>query len=258
MADRLTEGRKPRMPDADSSPARDDRSAAEAGEKKTEAEGETPVIGRPRPPPPALTVAISGRLAAPVRLARRRQFVMNAVGIAILAGVVVALAIAVDRFAGLGRLTALAEAFAVGGLLAVGAVLRRRPLELGAGVLARGPKGGLALWTSCVGVFLFVSSLFREAAEGAVYGLGLVRSDPAAELASWIVLALAKPHGPGPGAWVSLEGVNAAGLFGFPEDLKIALAALRPRGWVEVDATRYPPLVRLPEGAGDPLGELAG
>ncbi len=103
-----------------------------------------------------------------------------------------------------------------------------------------------------------VRQTLQGKAEGAVFGLGIVRSDPAAELASWIVLALSEPHGPGPGVWVSLEGVNAAGLFGFPEDLKIALSALRSCGWAEMDASRYPPLVRLPEGAGDPMGELTG
>ncbi len=246
------------MADGDSTAARDDLPAAEGDEKEAGAEGQTPVIGRPTPPPPALTVAISGRLALPVRSARRRQFARNALGIAALACGAVALAVAMDRFSALGRATALAEAFVAGGLLAAGSVLRRRPLELGAGIFARGPKGGLALRYSLMGVFLFVSSLFREAAEGAVFGLGIVRSDPAAELASWIVLALSKPHGPGPDVWVSLEGVNAAGLFGFPEDLKIALSALRSCGWAEMNASRYPPLVRLPEGAGDPMGELTG
>lgn len=246
------------MADGDSTAARDDRSGAGDGEEEDGAEGQTFVIGRPTPPPPALTVAISGRLTLPVRSARRRQFALNVFGIAALVSGAVALAVAVDRFTALGRAAALTEAFVAGGLLAAGSVLRRRPLELGAGVLARGPKGGLALRYGLMGVFLFVSSLFREAAEGAVYGLGIVRSDAAAELASWIVLALSQPHGPGPGVWVSLEGVNAAGLFGLPEDLKIALSALRSCGWAEVDASRYPPLVRLPEGARDPMGELTG
>jgi hypothetical protein len=215
-----------------------------------------PVIGKPTPPPPALTVAISDRFASPVRAARRRQLAAGLLGVAGVVVGAVALAAAVGRLTGLGRAMALAEAFVVGGLLAAGSVLRRRPLELGAGVVARDAKGGVALRTSCMGVFLFVSSLFREAAEGAVYGLGLAPSDPAAELAAWMALALAKPHGPGPGVWVSLEGVNAAGLFRFPEDLKVALSALRSRGWIEADDSRYPPLARIPEGAGDVMADL--
>lgn len=215
-----------------------------------------PVIGKPTPPPPALTVAISERFASLVRTARRRQLALGLLGVAgVVVGAVV-LAVVVGRFTGLGRAMALAEAFVVGGLLAAGSILRRRPLELGAGVVARDANGGLALRTSCMGVFLFISSLFREAAEGAVYGLGLAPSDPAAELAAWIALALSKPHGPGPGVWVSLGGVNAAGLFGFPEDLKVALSALRSRGWVEADDSRYPPLARLPDAAGDVMSEL--
>lgn len=231
------------------SPEEDGGAAKDAKTEKTP--GEPGVIGKPTPPPPALTVAISEGLASPVRSARRRQFASNTLAVFCLVAGAVALAVAVDRFTGGGRAMALAEAFVVGGLLAAGSVLRRRPLELGAGVIARGTRGRLAPGASLMGVFLFVSSLFREAAESAVYGLRIVRTDPAAELAAWIVLALSKPNGPGPGVWVSLEGVNAAGLFGFPEDLKVALSALRSRGWVEVDASRYPPLARLPEGAGD-------
>ena len=59
---------------------------------------------------------------------------------------------------------AFGEALVVGGLLAAGSVARRRPLELGSGLLARAERGGLALGASLTGAFLFVSSLFREGA----------------------------------------------------------------------------------------------
>ncbi len=208
-----------------------------------------PVIGRPSAPPQALAVAVSDRLADAVRASRRRQFTGGALvilgGVLAAGGVIVIAAFA----AGAAYAAVVAVIFVFGASLALGTVLRPRRLELGRGLVARGPGGGVSPLACLRGALLLASSTFHEAFEGFAYGSGLIRHDPAVELAAWIVLALAPPHGPGPGVWSSLEGVDEAGVFSLPGDFRPALGALESRGWVEVDRGRYPPRVRLePEG----------
>jgi len=217
-----------------------------------------PVIGTHSAPPPALVVAVSSRLADGVRSARRRQFVTHAFGILGTLCGAAALAAAVHALAGAGRAAVLAETGACGVLLVLGAVMRRRPLELGWGLVARDASGRVRVFDSLRGWMVLVASAFREAAEGFVYGTGLGRSDPAAELAAWVILALSPPHGPPQGTWVSLEGVCAAGLFSLPEDMKPATRALVSRGWVELDRSVYPPRVRLTRSGGEFVEGLAG
>jgi hypothetical protein len=221
-------------------------------------EAAEPVIGKPTAPPQALVVAISDRMAARVRSARRRQFARNTASLFACGVAAVVIAHLAELVLGAGRGVAVAEILVFGSLLALGALVRRRPLELGAGVLARDRKGRFSAAASIQGGLLLVSSAFREAVEGLLHGTGLIRTDPASELASWVVLALSPPHGPGPGTWVSLGGVGAAGLFSLPEDLRVALCALRAAGLVEVDRGRYPPRVRLAEGAQPSSAELLG
>jgi hypothetical protein len=155
--------------------------------------------------------------------------------------VVVVLAASADAV----RQASFAVGLAAGASLFVGALVRPRPLEIGSGLIARGEKGQL-LPVACVrGALVLPPAAVREFVEGFLYGTGFIRQDPAVELAAWIILALVPPHGPGPGAWVSLEGVNGAGIHSLPEDLKAALGALGAKGWVSVNRKCYPPLVRL-------------
>jgi len=203
-----------------------------------------PTIGAPTPPPAAVVVAVGGRFAAVLRSARRRQFLRSAGVLIVIAGVAVG-AIALAAPAGATRQALVMIGLATGASLFVGALVRPRPLELGAGLLARGKRGGVSPGACARGLLVLLPTAVRELVEGGLYGVGLIRHDPAAELAAWIVLALAPPHGPGAGEWVSLEGVSAAGLHSLPEDLRAALGGLSVRGWVSVDRKRYPPLVRL-------------
>lgn len=204
----------------------------------------TPTIGAPTPPPAAVVVAVGERFAAAVRSARRRQLLGSAgLLVAIVGAGVVAIALA--NRAGAARQAVVIVGLAVGVSLFVGALVRPRPLELGTGLLSREAGGRVSPVACARGALVLLPITMRELVEGSLYGAGLIRHDPAAELAAWIVLALAPPHGPGAGTWVSLEGVSAAGLHSLPEDLKAALRALAARGWVSVDRKRYPPLVRL-------------
>jgi len=202
------------------------------------------VIGTPTPPPAAVVVAVGRRFASAVRSARRRR----AVGSAAILAAIIAAGIAAIASAAPGeatrRMSVLVGVMA-GASLFVGALVRPRPLEIGLGLIARGGKGRLSPVACLRGALVLMPAAVRELVEGFLYGVGIIRQDPACELAAWIILALAPPHGPGPGVWVSLDGVSAAGLHSLPEDLRVALHALAARGWVGVDRKRYPPLVRL-------------
>ncbi len=203
-----------------------------------------PTIGAPTPPPAAVVVAVGGRFAAILRSARRRQFLRSAAVLIVIAGAAAGV-IALAAPTGAMRQVVVIVGLATGTSLFVGALVRPRPLELGAGLLARGARGGVSPGACLRGLLVLLPTAVREFVEGCLYGTGLVQQDPAAELAAWIVLALAPPHGPGAGEWVSLEGVSAAGLHSLPEDLRAALGGLGSRGWVSVDRKRYPPRVRL-------------
>jgi len=203
------------------------------------------VIGMPSPPPPALVVALSGQLTETVRRARLKQFVRNTLGILLGTVLAATAALLASRFCGNGRNVAFAEAAVLGVLLVLGVLMRRRPLELGTGIISRTGKGGLAIGSSLRGLALLVPGAFREAAEGLIYALGLMSSDPSAELASWLILALTPPHGPEAGTWVSLKGLSAAGFFSLPEDLRAAIRALSAKGCIEADRSIYPPRVRM-------------
>ncbi|MHC5055010.1 MAG: hypothetical protein ACYTKD_09880 [Planctomycetota bacterium] len=207
-------------------------------------ETDVPVIGAATPPPAAVVVAVGARFAAAVRSARRRQLVGRAAILVAIVGAGVA-AIALAGPAGAARQATVLVGLAAGVSLFVGALVRPRPLELGAGPLARGGGGRVSPVACARAVLVLLPTVVRELLEGLLYGAGLIRHDPAAELAAWILLALAPPHGPGVGTWVSLEGVSAAGLHSLPEDLRAAVRALAARGWVTADRKRYPPLVRL-------------
>jgi hypothetical protein len=203
-------------------------------------------------------VAVSERLAGIVRDARRRQLRRSAVAIAGGAAVAVAAAGIAGLLFGCARNVAVFEAAAFGALLALGAFLRPRQLETGSGIAARDAGGKLAPAACARGVLILIPNAFRDLVEGVMYAPGFAKADPAAELAAWIALALSEPHGPGPGVWVSLEGVGAAGLFNLPEELGPALAGLRRKGWIEVDRSRYPPLVRLLDGGREFVEGLVG
>lgn len=215
-----------------------------------------PVIGKPAAPPQALVVAVSDRFAGMVRAARlgrffRSMLVLAAI-LALAAGVVVAAGITADA----ARPTVLIEGVVFGALLFLGAVVQPRPLEVGSGLSARNPEGRIAPLEAVRGAVLVVPAALRGVVEGLLYGTRLLRHDPGADLAAWIVLALAPPHGPGAGEWVSLEGVGAAGLYSLPEDLKPALGALRSRGWIAVDRGCYPPRARLEQAGREFVREL--
>jgi len=202
------------------------------------------VIGTPSPPPAAVVVAVGGKFSSAVRSARRRR----AIGSAAILAVIIAAGIAAIALAGPGEATrrmSVLVGVAVGVSLFVGALVRPRPLEIGVGMIARGDKGRPSPVACLRGALVLMPTAVRELVEGTLYGAGIIRQDPACELAAWIILALAPPHGPGPEVWVSLDGVSAAGLHSLPEDLRVALHALAARGWVGVDRKRYPPLVRL-------------
>jgi hypothetical protein len=207
-------------------------------------ETDVPVIGTATPPPAAVVVAVGARFAAAVRSARRRQLLGSAAVLAAIVGAGIAAIALADRWGALRQGTVIVG-LAIGVSLFVGALVRPRPLELGAGLLARGRRGHVSPVACARAALVLLPTAVRALLEGFLYGTGLVRHDPAAELAAWILLALAPPHGPGVGAWVSLEGVSAAGLHSLPEDLRAAVRALAARGWVSVDRRRYPPLVRL-------------
>jgi len=202
------------------------------------------VIGTPTPPPAAVVVAVGGRFGSAVRSARRRR----AIGSAALLFAIIAVGVAAISFADPGEATrrmSVLVGVIVGFSLFVGALVRPRPLEIGVGLIARGNKGRPSPVACLRGALVLLPTAVRELVEGLLYGTGIIRQDPACELAAWITLALAPPHGPGPGVWVSLDGVSAAGLHSLPEDLRVALRALTARGWIGVDRKRYPPLVRL-------------
>lgn len=215
-----------------------------------------PVIGRPTAPPQALVVAVTDRFAPMVRAARVGRFVrctlVLAGLVALCAGVVAVAALAADAARG----ALLMEGVVFGALIFLGAVLEPRPLEVGPGLSARSAEGGFLPLEAMRAAVLIVPAVLRGALEGLLYGTGIIRHDPAAELAAWLVLALAPPHGPGPGEWVSLEGVAAAGLYSLPEDLRPALGALSSCGWIAVDRGRYPPRVRLEEAGREFVLEL--
>ncbi len=207
-------------------------------------ETDTYTIGSPTPPPAAVVVAVGGRFASAVRSARRRQLLGSAALLVAMFSVGVALiALADSRDA--TRQASVALGLAAGASIFAGALVRPRPLELGVGLFARDGQGRLSPVACVRGALVLLPTAVRALAEGVLYGAGFIRHDSAAEFAAWIVLALAPPHGPGPGAWVSLEGVSAAGLHSLPEDLRAALRALAAQGWVSVDRKCYPPLVRL-------------
>jgi hypothetical protein len=220
--------------------------------------GPHPVIGVPSSPPAALVVALSGRMHDITRRVRWRQFAVNVVGI--LAGT--ALAASAAFFASVhaqsGRAVAFGEAAALGGLLIAGVLVGRRQLELGTGVVSRTAAGGIALVPSINGLLLLVPGAFREAAEGLIYATGLVKADPAMELAAWLLMALWPPHGPPSGAWVSLSGIAAAGPFGLPEDLRAATRALSLARCIECDTSVYPPLVRMTPAGVEFVQNLVG
>ena len=225
-------------------------SQARAGPEAIMSDPAICVIGTPTPPPAAVVVAVGGRFARAVRSARRRRSIGSA---AVLAAFVV-VGIAAIALAGPGearRRMSVLVGLAAGTSLFVGALVRPRPLEIGVGLVARGNKGRPSPVACLRGGLVFLPSAVRELVEGLLYGAGIIRQDPACELAAWIVLSLAPPHGPGPGVWVSLDGVSAAGLHSLPEDLRVALHALAVRGWIGVDRKRYPPLVRLEAGGLD-------
>jgi len=213
-------------------------------------------IGSPAPPPAAVVVAVSGRFADAVRSSRLRQFVKNACLVAAIIVACIAV-IAIGERGDAARRALISVALVAGTSLFVGALVRPRPFELGVGLLARGGKGRISPLACVRGAFVLPPTALRELAEGLVYGAGLLRHDPAVELAAWIILALAPPHGPGPGVWVSLEGVGAAGLQSLPEDLRVAVGALVAQGWITVDRNFYPPSARL-EDAGLELARSLG
>ncbi len=207
-------------------------------------ENDTHTIGAPTPPPAAVVVAVGGRFVSALKSTRRRQLLGSAGLLIVIAGAgaaVIVLAASADA----ARQASFAVGLAAGASLFVGALVRPRPLELGSGLIARGGKGQLLPVACARGALVLPPAAVRELVEGFLYGAGFIRQDPAVELAAWIILALVPPHGPGPEVWVSLEGVNAAGLHSLPEDLKAALRALTAQGWVSIDKKCYPPLVRL-------------
>ncbi|MHC4504239.1 MAG: hypothetical protein ACYTFI_13105 [Planctomycetota bacterium] len=218
----------------------------------------TPVIGKPSPPPEAVVVAVSGRFAGMVRAARFRRFLRSLVVLAVFAALGVGALVVADRAAGAGRPVFLLEGTLFGAVLFAGAVVRPRPLEVGVGLLARDAEGKLAPLAAGRGLVLVLPGALRAAFDGLLHTARLIRHDPAAELAAWIVLALAPPHGPPGEEWVSLEGVGAAGLYSLPEDLKPAREALRSRGWIAVDRGRYPPRARLEDAGREFVQELVG
>jgi hypothetical protein len=222
-------------------------SRTKTGARRMDSNSPVGMIGKPVPPPTALVVAFAQRLAPSVRSARLRQMAANAAGLLALAALMAGCAFAAERLWEAGRGTAVAEALAAGLLLAAGAVVRERPLELGTGILARNSRGGIDALASMRGLVLLIPSTFRKMLEGAAYGFGLVRNDPAAELAAWVLLALTPPHGPGPWTWMSLAGVEVCGQAALSEDIKPALTALARHGFVEVSRRAYPPEARLTE-----------
>jgi hypothetical protein len=215
-----------------------------------------PVIGRPSQPPPALVVAVSAHLTDDIRRARFQQFLRNTTFVIFGTAVAAGLAVFATRFASSGRRIAFAEAATLGVLLILGVLMRRRPLELGTGLISRSATGGIACGASLRALALLIPSAFREAAEGLIYSAGLMKSDPSTELASWLILALSPPHGPPCGTWVSLSGLSAAGFFSLPEDLRTALRALRSKQLVDLKYDVYPPQVRLRDDKGEFIKEL--
>lgn len=203
-------------------------------------------------------VAVSGRFAGMVRVARFRRFLRSLVVLAAVAALGVGAVVVAGRVAGAGRPVFLLEFMFLGSVLFAGAVVRPRPLEVGVGLLARNAEGKLAPLAAARGLVLALPGVLRAAFDGFLHTARLVRHDPAAELAAWIVLALEPPHGPAGGEWVSLEGLGAAGLYSLPEDLKPALEALRSHGWIAVDRGRYPPRARLEEAGREFVRELVG
>jgi hypothetical protein len=239
------------MNEADARPTASPPSGSPIPASRAAGAGEQiPVVGRPSPPPPALVVAVASHLTDAIRRARLRQFIVNTVGITVGTSAAAGVALAFNHFSDQGRMVAFAEASLLGVLLVLGVVMRRRPLEIRSGLISRTARGGLAVGSSARALALVVPGAFREAAEGLIYIAGLIKADPAAELAAWLLLALCPPHGPEAGEWASLSGLSSAGLFSLPEDLTAALRALRTRKWIEDDATYYPPRIRMtPEGA---------
>jgi len=218
----------------------------------------TPVIGKPSPPPEAVVVAVSGRFAGMVRAARFRRLLRSLVVLVAATALGVGAVVAADAVADAAQPVLLIEATLLGAVLFAGAVVRPRPLEVGVGLLARDAEGKLAPLAVGRALLLVLPGALRAACDGRLHAARLIRHDPAAELAAWIVLALAPPHGPAGEEWVSLEGVGAAGLYSLPEDLKPALEALRSHGWIAVDRGRYPPRARLEEAGREFVRELVG
>ncbi|MHC4505185.1 MAG: hypothetical protein ACYTFI_17925 [Planctomycetota bacterium] len=218
----------------------------------------TPVIGKPSPPPEAVVVAVSGRFTAMVRAARFRRFLRSLVVVGVFVGLAVGAVVVAEAVADAARPVLLIELTFLGAILFAGAVVRPRPLEVGVGLLARGAEGKFAPLAAGRELILVLPAALRAAFDGLLHTARLIRHDPAAELAAWIVLALGPPHGPAGGEWVSLEGVGAAGLYSLPDDLKPALEALRSHGWIAVDRGRYPPRARLEEAGREFVRELVG
>lgn len=216
------------------------------------------VIGKPSAPPEAVVVAVSGRFAGMVRAARFRRFLRALLLLAAFAALGVGALLVADRAGGAARPAFLLEGTLFGAVLFAGAVVRPRPLEVGVGLLARDAEGKLAPLAAGRALVLVLPGALRAAFDGLLHTARLIRHDPAAELAAWIVLALGPPHGPAGGEWVSLGGVGAAGLYALPEDLKPALEALRSHGWIAVDRGRYPPRARLEEAGREFVRELVG
>ena len=220
--------------------------------------GSVPVIGKPTAPPEAVVVAVSGRFAGMVRAARFRRFFRSLLVLAAFAALGVGAVVVADVAAGAARPAFLLVGTLFGAVLFAGAVVRPRPLEVGVGLLARDAEGKLAPLAAARGLVLVLPGALRAAFDGLLHAARLIRHDPAAELAAWIVLALAPPHGPAGEEWVSLEGVGAAGLYALPEDLKPALEALSCHGWIAVDRGRYPPRARLEDVGREFVGGLVG
>lgn len=197
------------------------------------------VLGRPRSPIPGLVVAVAARMERPVGRARRRLALEGLCLLLAAALLVCLLAWLLEGPLGAGRYVVLSAAAAFGALLILGALVGPRPFELR--IAARGPQGRISARATLLNLILTPGLAFRHVLEPFLIG----RSDPAAEVASWILLALAEAGTPG--EWGSLEGLSGAEAFRLPEELLPAVRALVGEGLIELDGSCYPPLVRLTE-----------